>query len=479
MKNAELVFIPSPGYGHLVSTYELAKLLTERDDRFSITVLVTTPAKKTSLDTYTEALIASSPAHIRFLHLPPVEPVPLDLLHKSDEKFIALYLESHKTCVKEAIINHVLQPNSVIPLAGLVIDFFCTSMIDVGNELGVPSYLFFTSSAGFLGLMLSLPYLHDEVGTAFNDSDPDLIIPSFVNPVPVNVMPGFVFNKEGGYISMVNHGRRFKEVKGILVNTFQDLEPHALSSFLGQDGIPPVYIVGPLINHKDDGNQQNDQIKRWLDGQPNSSVVFLCFGSAGSFSGSQLKEIALGLEKSEVRFLWSIRIPTPTPAAAPAPAPVASEDVDYKEVLPEGFLERTKKRGFTCGWTPQVKILAHKAIGCFVSHCGWNSILERIWYGVPVVTLPLYAEQQMNAFEMVKELGLAVEMKLDSRSGGDHEIVRAHEIEKAVEYVLKGDNEVRKRVKDMSEKSRKALMESGSSFASIGNFIEVIQGDNQ
>ncbi|KAJ7960201.1 Glycosyltransferase [Quillaja saponaria] len=471
MKKAELVFIPSPGIGHLVSTYELAKLLTERDDRFSITVLVTTPPLKTSMDTHTEALIASSPTHIRFIHLPPVDPVPLDLLHKSVEKFVTLYLESHKTCVKEAIINHVLQPNSVIPLAGLVIDFFCTSMIDVGNELGVPSYLFFTSSAGFLGLMLSLPKRHDEVSTEFNHSDPDSIIPSFVNPVPVNVIPGFLFNKEGGYISMVNHGRRFKEVKGILVNTFQDLEPHGLGSFLGQDGVPPVYTVGPLINHKDDGNHQNDQILRWLDDQPNLSVVFLCFGSFGSFSGAQLKEIALGLEQSEVRFLWSIRIPTPTP--------VPTEDVDFKEVLPEGFLERTKSRGFICGWTPQVKILAHKAIGGFVSHCGWNSILESIWYGVPIVTLPLYAEQQVNAFEMVKELGLAVEMKLDSRSGGDHEIVRAHEIEKAVKYVLKGDNEVRKRVKDMSEKSRKALMAGGSSFASIGHLIEVILGNSQ
>ncbi|KAJ7975713.1 Glycosyltransferase [Quillaja saponaria] len=312
----------------------------------------------------------------------------------------------------------ILQPNSVIPLAGLVIDLFCTSMIDVGNELGVPSYLFFTSSAGFLGLMLSLPKRHDEVGTEFNDSDPDSIIPSFVNPVPVNVMPGFVFNKEGSYISMVNHGRRFKDVKGILANTFQDLEPHALSSLLGQDGVPSIYTVGPLINHKDDGNHQYDHIMTWLDDQPNSSVVFLCFGSGGSFSGPQLKEIALGLEQSEVRFLWSIRIPTPTSGP--------SEDVDYKEVLPEGFLERNKKtEGFISGWTPQVKILAHKAIGGFVSHCGWNSILESIWFGVPIVTWPLYAEQQVNAFEMAKELGLAVEMKLDYRSGGDREIVES------------------------------------------------------
>ena len=81
-----------------------------------------------------------------------------------------------------------------------------------------------------------------------------------------------------------------------------------------------------------------------------------------------------------------------------------------------------------CGWVSQVSILAHKAIGGFISHCGWNSILESLWHGIPIATWPIYSEQQMNAFEMVKELGLAIEIRLDYREGSD--LVLAKEVER-------------------------------------------------
>ncbi|GLT54409.1 hypothetical protein SLA2020_276100 [Shorea laevis] len=130
-----------------------------------------------------------------------------------------------------------------------------------------------------------------------------------------------------------------------------------------------------------------------------------------------------------------------------------------------------------CGWAPQVEVLAHKAIGGFVSHCGWNSILESLWHGVPIAAWPIYAEQQINAFQMVRDLGLAVELKLDYRRGGD-QLVTAEEIEKAVKCVMDGESEVRKRVKEMSEKSRKAVVNGGSSFASLGRLIETMLGND-
>ncbi|KAF3954199.1 hypothetical protein CMV_020429, partial [Castanea mollissima] len=122
---------------------------------------------------------------------------------------------------------------------------------------------------------------------------------------------------------------------------------------------------------------------------------------------------------------------------------------------------------------PQVEVLAHKAIGGFVSHCGWNSILESLWHGVPIVTWPIYAEQQLNAYRMVKELGLAVELRLDYRIGSN--LVLADEIERAVRRVV-DDHEVRKKVKEMGEMARKALMDGGSSFNSIGQLIEDMIG---
>ncbi|KAF2319836.1 hypothetical protein GH714_019529 [Hevea brasiliensis] len=197
---------------------------------------------------------------------------------------------------------------------------------------------------------------------------------------------------------------------------------------------------------------------QWLDDQPVASVVFLCFGSMGSFGEDQLKEIACALEHSGHRFLWSVRRPPP-----PGKQAFPTDYEDPQEVLPEGFLERTAAVGKVIGWAPQVAILAHPAIGGFVSHCGWNSVLESIWFGVPIATWPIYAEQQFNAFEMVIELGLAVEIKMDySKESGM--IVNCDEIERGIRCLMENDSEKRKKVKEMSEKSRMALIEGGSSY---------------
>lgn len=146
-----------------------------------------------------------------------------------------------------------------------------------------------------------------------------------------------------------------------------------------------------------------------------------------------------------------------------------------EDILPRGFRERSKGRGMICGWAPQKEVLAHSAIGGFVSHCGWNSILESVWFGVPIVTWPIYAEQQINAFQMVRDLGLAVELRLDYRRGTENH-VSAVELARAVGCVMGGDSEVRKRVKEVSEKARLALRDGGSSYAATGRLIEDLFG---
>lgn len=105
--------------------------------------------------------------------------------------------------------------------------------------------------------------------------------------------------------------------------------------------------------------------------------------------------------------------------------------MDYNQVLPDGFLDRTAGKGKVVGWLPQAAVLGHVAVGGFVSHCGWNSILEGIWHGVPIATWPLYAEQQLDAYQLVKELGLGVEISLDyNQFYKDQRLVMGEEIEK-------------------------------------------------
>ncbi|WMV38588.1 hypothetical protein MTR67_031973 [Solanum verrucosum] len=174
--------------------------------------------------------------------------------------------------------------------------------------------------------------------------------------------------------------------------------------------------------------------------------------------------MAIELGRSGVRFLWSIH------------RPVDAETTKLEEILPEEFLGRTKNRGIVYEWAPQVNILAHKATRAFISHCGWNSTIESLWHGVPIVTWPLYAEQRMNAFQLVRDLEVAVELALDYRmhDSDHHDIVKAEEIEKAIRCIMNNENSPRKRVKDMREISRKALMEGGSSFISLGRFVVTI-----
>ncbi|KAI9196953.1 hypothetical protein LWI28_028495 [Acer negundo] len=469
MEKAELIFVPSPGIGHLVATLEFAKRLIDRDDWILITVLVMKLPFTTFVDEYTKSFTASQ-SRIQLIDLPEVEPPSPELLNESVEYYITLFIDSQLPHVRNIVSDIVSSRSSSgsVRVTGLVVDFFCVSMIDVASELRLPSYIFLTSNAGFLGLMLYQPTRHDQISTVFEPSDSQVSIPGFVNPVPVSVLPSTLFHKLG-YSTYIKLAQRFNDVNGIIVNTFSELEPYAVNSFSGSSLNPPVYTVGPVLELKGQPNPDLDEdrckkILKWLDDQPESSVVFLCFGSRGSFSPAQVKEIATGLEQSEYKFLWSLRVSPPNNEV-----PV----IDYStndDVFPEGFMERIRGRGMICGWAPQVEVLAHKAIGGFVSHCGWNSILESLWYGVPIATWPQYAEQQLNAFRMVKELGLAVEMKLDSKVG---DLAMAEEIARAIRCVMDGDSEVRKKVKEMSEISRKSLMDGGSSLISIRKFIDL------
>nr|QEA68966.1 UGT71A40 [Panax ginseng] len=474
---AELIFIPSPGVGHLGSTVEIAKLLISRDERLSITVLVMKFPHDTGVTAYTRPLQKDAPNRIVFVDLPQNES-----LISTPKSFFTSFIESQTSPVRDSVRQIVSRSDSN-NLAGFVIDMFCTPMIDVANEFGVPTYVFFTSGAAFLGLQfyhLSLSDEHNQDLTEYKDMDVELFIPSFINPVPAKVLPSVMLNKEGSTM-LQSISRRFKEAKAILVNTFAELEPHAIKA-LGDNGkIPPIYHVGPIINLKNKlGTTQNhsseDGIISWLDNQPPSSVVFLCFGSFGSFDEGQVREIAHGLEQSGQRFLWSLR-------RRPEKMELPKDYENPEEVLPEGFIERTSGMGKVIGWAPQTAILSHPAVGGFVSHCGWNSTLESIWCGVPMATWPIYAEQQINAFELVKELGMAVEIKMDYREDyifapENNLVVTADQIEKGMRcLMMDGESEMRKKVEEMKEKSRMAMVEGGSSYISLGHFFEDVMGN--
>ncbi|KAK2990951.1 hypothetical protein RJ640_013978 [Escallonia rubra] len=359
---------------------------------------------------------------------------------------------------------------------------FCSCMLDLANEFGLPTYVFFTSNAGFLGFMLHLQTLRDRHNldiTEYKDSDSELDIPSFTIPVPAKVFPSRLLDKEREPDVFISILGRLREAKGIMVNTFAELESHAIKSLSDSDDIPPIYPVGPILNINRD-KRDDDVALIWLDNQPKYSVVFLCFGSMGSFDADQVLEIAHALERSGHRFLWSLRWPQPKGKMG-----FPSEYSDLNEVLPEGFIERTVGMGKVIGWAPQEAVLSHPALGGLVSHCGWNSTLESVWCGVPMAAWPLYAEQQMNAFKMLKDLGMAVKIKMDYRKDfmtTETIVVTAEVIENGIRKLMDSggegaSGEIRNKVEEMKKKSRMAVAEGGSSYLSLGRFIEDMMGN--
>lgn len=201
------------------------------------------------------------------------------------------------------------------------------------------------------------------------------------------------------------------------------------------------FAVGPLV--RDAGDEEDDdrtstQTLQWLDKKENSSTVFVSFGSEYFLSKDDMEEIAHGLDLSTANFIWVVRFP-------------AGQRVSVSEALPEGFCERVGERGLVMeDWAPQARILAHSSTGGFVSHCGWNSILESLKFGAPMVAIPMHLDQPINA-RLVEGAGVAVEVK----RGGDGRLSRK-EIAEAIRKVVKENDgeEIRVKAREFRDKIR-------------------------
>jgi len=201
-----------------------------------------------------------------------------------------------------------------------------------------------------------------------------------------------------------------------------------------------------------------------LDKQPKRSVLYVSFGSGGTLSYDQIQELALGLEMSEHRFLWVVR--TPNDIAAEAAYLAEDSQNEPVEFLPKGFLERTKGRGLVVlSWAPQAQVLAHSSTGGFLTHCGWNSTLESMLNGVPLIAWPLFAEQRMNAIMLTQDIKVALRPSADPESG----LVGRDEIARVVKRLMEGEEgkRIRNRMKDLKDAAAKVLGEDGSSTRAL------------
>nr|QSB46688.1 glycosyltransferase [Rubia yunnanensis] len=460
---ATVVLYPSPGFGHLVSMVELGKFILTHHPHHQITILTVTPPFNTGATAAYISRVSAATAAITFHSLPAVIlPMELDCYTASEAITYDLLRLS---------VPHVRQAlASISAISAFIIDFFCSDALSVSFELNIPGYFFFTSGANCLATFMYLPTLHESTAKSFKDMDELLDIPG-VPPTPARDMIQPTLDRTTPeYKGFLETAKMFSKASGILINTFNSFENRVLETIsegkcIPDGPTPPLFCVGPLIAKSSAGDRH--QCLEWLDRQPEQSVVFLCFGSLGLFSAEQLKEIAIGLERSEQRFIWVVRSP---PAKDRSNRYLPPPEPDLELLLPEGFLEKTKNRGMVVkSWAPQVEVLNHGSVGGFVTHCGWNSVLEAVCAGVPMVAWPLYAEQRLNRVYLVQ--GLEVALPMEEEGGG---FVTAAEVEKRVRELMEGEGgrTMRERMQGKKEEARLAMADGGSSLRELDRLVD-------
>ncbi|KAI3458082.1 hypothetical protein Pfo_014745 [Paulownia fortunei] len=462
-----LVLYPSPGMGHLISMVELGKFILHHYPSFAITILMAPPSFNTgSTAAYIRHVSATVPS-ITFHHLPAIS-VDLDSF-PSMEAVIFEVLHRSNPHVRRALETITLSAT----ISAFIIDFFCTSALPIATELNIPTYYFITSGASVLAFFLYFPSIHNTTTKSFKDMNTLLHVPG-IPAIPSSDMIKPMLDREtSDYNNFLDFALDLPNSAGIIVNTFESLESKPLKAIregkCNPDGhTPPVFCVGPLLATEDRHGGVHDCLK-WLDKQPSKSVVYLCFGSLGLFSVAQLKEIAVGLERSGYRFIWVVRSP-PSDDKRKQFLPPPEPDLD--SLLPAGFLDRTKDRGLVVkSWAPQVAVLNHESVGGFVTHSGWNSVLEAVCAGVPMVAWPLYAEQKFNRVVLVEDMKLALRMEAEDG------FVAAEEVERRVRELMDTEsekgNEIRKVVEEKSVEARAAMSEGGSSIAALRKLVEL------
>jgi hypothetical protein len=279
-------------------------------------------------------------------------------------------------------------------------------------------------------------------------------LPSFIRTTdPDDIMLNF---------AMVE-GERSQKASAIIFNTFDALEHQVLDAL--SSIFPPIYSIGPLqllLNQIPDNDlksigsnlwKEEDGCLEWLDKKVPNSVVYVNFGSLIVLTSDQLIEFAWGLANSNQTFLWIIR-----------PDLVEGDSA----ILPPEFLVEIEERGLLASWCPQEQVLSHPSIGGFLTHSGWNSTIESVCGGVPIISWPFFADQQTNCRYSCNEWGIGMEIE---------GAVKRREIESIVRELMVGEKgkELKKKAVDWEKLAEEATNgPTGSSYVNLDKLINEV-----
>ncbi|KAJ0564383.1 putative UDP-glucuronosyl/UDP-glucosyltransferase [Helianthus annuus] len=290
----------------------------------------------------------------------------------------------------------------------------------------------------------------------FSDQDYEALVPEYPLMKVKDVLK-IAINPQGYGDYIGNMLKHMTTSCGLIWNTFKELEEPELETI--NKGFPvPSFTLGPFYKYFPASSssliKQDRTVLSWLDKQPPKSVIYVCFGSVARIKDFEFQEVAYGLENTSSPFLWVVR-------------PGTVLGLEWIESLPEKFIERVGDKGLVVKWCPQPEVLAHPATGCFWTHSGWNSTLESICEGVPMICSPCFTDQPIIARYVsdIWKIGIFLE--------DGFERVR---IEMAIKKIIIGKEgeEMRERISSLKEKLNVSLDEGGSSNKSLKNLVDYI-----
>ncbi|XP_058077124.1 UDP-glycosyltransferase 73C6-like [Magnolia sinica] len=471
------VLIPLMAQGHMIPMMDMARLLAARGVVITIVTTTTTASRlRASVD---RAVESGLEIHLLHLHFPgqevglPEGCETLDAVTSIDmikKFFAAIDMLQHP-------VEQFLQEKQPLPSC-IISDMGIRWTTETASKFHIPRLIFHGTCCFSLLCVHQVRHYkpHEGIGS---DSEP-FVVPHLPHRIEITKaqLPGAFATASD--IAEIREKMREAELisDGVVVNSFYELEPEYIENYQKATG-KKAWTIGPVSLYNKDGLDKADrgkeasinksQCSSWLDSRKPKSVIYVCFGSMCRLMPAQLIEIGLGLEASDQPFIWVVR---------------NGEKSSEMEIwLTEGFEERVKERGLIIrGWAPQILILSHPSTAGFLTHCGWNSTVEGICAGVPMITWPLFAEQFLNEKLVVDvlEIGVSVGVKVSGKwwqEGGVEELVKMDDVKKAIEVLMdeaEEGEERRKKAREFGEKARWAMEEGGSSYINMTHLIQDI-----
>ncbi|GLT95932.1 hypothetical protein SLE2022_135850 [Rubroshorea leprosula] len=448
------VMIPFPAQGHLNQLLQLSRLLLSYHIPVHY-VCTATHIRQAKLRVHGWDPLASANIHFHGFEIPPFLSPPPD--PNATIKFPS-HLQPAFDAFRHlrAPLAGLLRSLSVQSKRVIVIHDSLTGYViqDVSSIPNAESYTFHSVSAFTIFL-----FIWEKQGKPIKVSE------EFLEDVPS--LEG-CFSPE--FLDFIDFQHRYlNSNSGKIYNTSKVIEGTSIDllekTLTGKKhwALGPFNPVQITVEKKAPSNGRNFCLK-WLDRQPENSVIYVSFGTTTAMSDEQIKNLAMGLKQSGQKFIWVLR-------DADKGDVFTREEGRRLPALPKGFEDSVKDVGLVVrDWAPQLEILAHPATGGFVSHCGWNSCLESITMGVPIGTWPMHSDQPRNAVLITKLLKVGIVVRNWEQRD---EVVTVAAVENAVKRLMasKESAEVRKRAAELGDAMRRSVADGGVSRAEWDSFI--------